>query len=78
MYVLSHNHLERSNLDFKVLLPLIKQTAQKLEGENPIMWQTGPAKRGDMKIVEKQLKMLDGSDIEEVYRLLSDFIMTKL
>jgi predicted short-subunit dehydrogenase-like oxidoreductase (DUF2520 family) len=47
MYTLSHKYLEDESLDFQNLIPIIKETANRLADDKPESWQTGPAKRGD-------------------------------
>ncbi|MBQ3910894.1 MAG: DUF2520 domain-containing protein [Muribaculaceae bacterium] len=48
----------------------------KLDDMTPAESQTGPAARGDMKIIEKHLASLQG-DKQEIYQLLSQSIMNR-
>ena len=73
---ISYDILKDSEIDFKVLLPLMQQTVSKLREKTPREAQTGPAVRKDTKVMEAHLKMLDGSpDKKEIYSLLSDYIV---
>ena len=60
---------------FDLLLPLITQTVEKVKKMEPLTAQTGPAKRGDKKILKKHLKMLDGDRLlKRVYKEMSALI----
>ena len=65
-----------AELDFELLLPLIRHTVDRLDGQTPpIHWQTGPAVRGDQVTIERHLRALaDHPDRRELYRVLSDWI----
>ena len=68
--------MEANNLDFSLLAPLISETTAKALELGPNNAQTGPAKRNDMKIIEKHLAMLRGNpEAQELYHLISKNIM---
>jgi predicted short-subunit dehydrogenase-like oxidoreductase (DUF2520 family) len=72
MYSIAAEIVKQAHLDFSILRPLIKETAEKVMELDPLQAQTGPAKRGDQKILEKHLEMLKGSpEFKEIYQLLS-------
>ena len=74
MFTLSSEVLDEAGLPFDVMLPLIKTAVEKLERLNPQESQTGPAARGDEKIIEKHLSTLKG-DKRKIYEMLSKSIM---
>ena len=74
MYTLSHKYLEDESLDFQNLIPIIKETANRLADDKPESWQTGPAKRGDTAIMQKHIDMLEDPRLKEIYKQLSDYI----
>ncbi len=74
MYTLSHQYLEDESLDFQNLIPIIKETANRLTENDPVNWQTGPAKRGDLAIMQKHMDMLEDQKLKEIYKQLSDYI----
>ena len=74
MYTLSHKYLENESLDFQNLIPIIKETANRLADDKPESWQTGPAKRGDTAIMQKHIDMLEDPRLKEIYKQLSDYI----
>ena len=78
MYVLAKDYLDSEKLDFKNLLPIIEETALRLKQNEPRNVQTGPAKRGDQAIVDKHLSMLSNTTLREIYKKLSNLIMTEL
>lgn len=75
MYVSAAKILEAQGLDFKLLRPLIKETAEKIQALSPQTAQTGPAKRHDTTTLQKHLDLLpNGSDEEKIYKQLSEII----
>lgn len=72
---LADDYLSSKGLEFRTLLPLLRQTLSKLSTTAPRDAQTGPAARGDSKVIEKHLSRIAGNpQISAVYRLLSDSI----
>lgn len=77
MYDLSDKYLVEEGLNFKYLLPIIQETAHRIKNDKPYRWQTGPAVRGDKKVIAKHLQMLQNSETKEIYQLLTNFLMTE-
>lgn len=72
MYSLAYGLLEGSGLPFEVLLPLIEETARKVQTLSPKEAQTGPAVRYDTNVINKHLAMLAGDkQLAEIYELIS-------
>ncbi len=75
LYARAFDILKRSEVNPSILLPLIRETASRLSRGEPIQLQTGPAVRGDVRIMKKHLSMLaDDESGAEIYRLLSEHI----
>jgi len=74
MYSISHDYLHEEALKFEHLLPIIKETSDRLSKGSPRDWQTGPAKRGDIGIIQKHIDMLDSQALRDIYTQLSDYI----
>ncbi len=74
MYVLANKILEEQEIDYNVLIPLITETAEKINELPPIAAQTGPATRFDKEIMDKQLAMLTDPSMQTIYRLISQNI----
>ncbi|MDE5901953.1 MAG: DUF2520 domain-containing protein [Muribaculaceae bacterium] len=73
---LADDYLRSEHLDLHLLLPLLRQTVDKLAHTPPSKAQTGPAVRGDSAVIEAHLKALGNfPDTARLYRLLSDAIM---
>ena len=63
-------------VDFKLLLPLIKQTSARVQNNSPLSVQTGPAVRGDITTLDKHLRLLtDYPKLRTLYMRLTDGIM---
>ena len=75
MYTIAHSILKESNIDFELLLPIIKQTTNKLNEEDPGKIQTGPAKRKDTEVINNHINNLSDKTIKEIYKLISKSIM---
>lgn len=71
LYHIGSEILEDENLPFELLKPLISETAAKIETLSPEKAQTGPAKRNDVKTIEKHLHLLGKSHYSELYKLFT-------
>ena len=71
LYTIGSELCEEQQLPFDVLLPLIQETANKINSLAPQEAQTGPAKRGDKIILNEHLKQLNNPKQREIYTLLS-------
>ena len=75
MYALAADLLEKYNLPFDVMLPLIDETARKVHELAPRDAQTGPAVRYDENVMNNHLAMLvDSPALQEIYKLMSKSI----
>lgn len=75
LYSIANEIIRETGLPFSVLLPLIQETAAKVQKLPPLEAQTGPAVRYDQNIINKQLEMLKNNpEYQEIYRLLSQSI----
>ena len=72
MYAIAEQLLASEGVPFRVMLPLVRETARKVESIKPHEAQTGPAVRGDRKIIDEHLALLrDNPEYAELYRLIS-------
>jgi predicted short-subunit dehydrogenase-like oxidoreductase (DUF2520 family) len=75
MMTIASDILDRKDLPFRILLPLIEETFSRLAEGSPSGNQTGPAVRGDRFIIEKHLKALeDHPDYQKIYTFVSQSI----
>jgi predicted short-subunit dehydrogenase-like oxidoreductase (DUF2520 family) len=73
MYNLAADLLSSTHIPFKALLPLIEETAAKVHSLHPSDAQTGPARRGDVNVMEHHMSLLNDEQ-KQVYQLLSKAI----
>jgi predicted short-subunit dehydrogenase-like oxidoreductase (DUF2520 family) len=74
-YALSAEILEAHGLPFEAMLPLIKETADKVETVHPLEAQTGPAVRRDENVMNAQKALLaDAPQMQQIYDLMSKSI----
>lgn len=75
LYALVEKYCKEEGLDFYLLLPLIKETAARLEDISPAETQTGPALRNDTATLEKHLLLLQKyPQLKRLYELFTDSI----
>ena len=78
MLTLSKEILSGSKMDFELLKPLIAETLNKSLALGPENSQTGPAKRGDLEILDKHLEFLnDNESVGEIYKIISQNIIDR-
>jgi len=74
-YAIGADLLHDKKLDFELLKPLIRETAEKIQTMNPFDAQTGPAKRNDQSILHTHLKMLhDKPELQKIYSFATESI----
>lgn len=75
LYTLAQQYCEREGIDFKQLLPLIDETAQRVHHIQPSDAQTGPAIRHDKATMQAHLELLDKHpELKNVYLMLTESI----
>lgn len=77
MYQIAYKLLEEKGLPFEILLPLLRQTVEKVSQMTPAEAQTGPAVRGDENVMRKQMESLGDERLREIYRVMSEVIMNE-
>ena len=71
-YSIGEKLLIEQQLDFDLLKPLIRETAEKAMLHSPALVQTGPAVRGDKAVMEMHRKILEGHpEWLEIYTMIS-------
>lgn len=75
LYALAQDYCHKEGLDFKQLLPLIEETASRIETISPKEAQTGPAIRNDSETIHKHLELLKNHpQLKNIYVLLTESI----
>lgn len=76
MYNISEYLLNKYNIPFDVMLPLIDETSAKIHYMSPKQAQTGPAARRDYKVIKEHIYILEKEkSIMDIYKLISDDII---
>ena len=73
-YRLAERVLEAEQIDFRLFLPLIEETARKVTIMSPREAQTGPMVRYDQNVMQMQMAMLPDDRTREIYRLMAESI----
>lgn len=70
--------MKQNKLDYNWLKPLIAETITKSLEIGPEQAQTGPARRGDLEVLDKHMESLKKDEpLQEIYRLISQHILDK-
>jgi predicted short-subunit dehydrogenase-like oxidoreductase (DUF2520 family) len=76
LYAISASILDKYDIPFDVLAPLIIETANKAGRQHPMSSQTGPAVRNDLHVIAKHLEMLgDDPASRAIYRMITENII---
>jgi predicted short-subunit dehydrogenase-like oxidoreductase (DUF2520 family) len=76
LWSIAADTLSEANYSFDIFKPLLQETLNKAIQLTPAAAQTGPARRGDMNIINAQLAKLDG-DKRDLYELITNMIIAK-
>ena len=75
IYAETYQFCEAEKIDFNLLMPLIKETAYRIENNSPLEMQTGPAIRNDEGTIAKHLMLLEKyPNIKKLYEYLTERI----
>ena len=74
LYDLASQILEEQNISYEFLLPLIKETAAKVQEIAPREAQTGPAIRYDKSVIQTHIDLLSDENKKKIYEMLSQSI----
>src|SRR5690554_5876907 len=77
LFQIANEICEEQRLPFGILLPLVRETVQKLDQLVSFDAQTGPAKRNDQETIGIHLHQLKNKNYKDIYALLSKSISEK-
>lgn len=78
MLTISKMIMQQNGLEYDWLKPLISETINKSIQLDPESAQTGPAKRGDLEVLEKHLTFLQADpELSELYKIISQHIINR-
>lgn len=76
MMTIASGLLKEKGLSFDVMKPLIAETINKSLEIGPQKGQTGPARRGDLEVLDRHVELLKEDEaVAEVYRVISQHII---
>lgn len=76
LYALAEDYSNKESINFKQLIPLITETANRVNRHSPKDVQTGPAERDDWDTIEKHLALLEKfPQMKNLYSILTESIM---
>lgn len=75
--IVAQEILAKCNLPLEVLKPIVESGLDNVFVNGPVKGQTGPARRGDSKVIQSQIKELSNHfpHLKEVYKEYSQLIM---
>ena len=77
IYALMEDYCHKENLDFNLLIPLIKETTLRLTTISPSSVQTGPATRADKVTIDKHLALLASHQhLKQLYEMMTKSIQS--
>jgi predicted short-subunit dehydrogenase-like oxidoreductase (DUF2520 family) len=78
MLTLANDIASNNKIDFNYLKPLIVETINKSLSIGPENAQTGPAKRGDLEVLDNHMQFLEyDQTLSEIYRIVSQHILDR-
>jgi len=78
LYDISFKILEKKQIDWKIMHPLLLETVQKVLIQKPNQVQTGPTNRKDFNIINTHIEELKGTPYESVYKIMTDYILQNI
>jgi predicted short-subunit dehydrogenase-like oxidoreductase (DUF2520 family) len=78
MLTISKELMEENKMEFAWLKPLISETITKAMAIGPDRAQTGPAKRGDLHILDEHMEFLkETPELARIYEIISQHIIDR-
>jgi hypothetical protein len=75
MLYLAKNRLDKKQIDFNLIEPLLRESVRKAMEIGPRQAQTGPARRKDEKTLNEHFDLLPAGSMEsQLYKLISESI----
>lgn len=75
LFSIAYDWCREHQLDFHLLQPLMLETVTRLDGQDPVHWQTGPAIRKDEATMNRHLALMtQHPDWQDLYRKISTLI----
>ena len=75
LFSIAHDICTINKIPFDTLFPIIRETLEKIEKNNPSEIQTGPALRKDLTTIKKHLNFIKSKSSRKIYSILTDEII---
>jgi predicted short-subunit dehydrogenase-like oxidoreductase (DUF2520 family) len=75
LFSIAYDICTESKIPFEILFPLIRETIEKIEKNNPSKIQTGPGIRKDLKTIKKHLNYIKSKNSKKIYSILTEGII---
>ena len=75
LFSIAYDICTENKIPFEILFPLIRETKEKIEKNNPSKIQTGPAIRKDMNTIKKHLNFIKSKNSKKIYSILTKGII---
>ena len=75
LFSVAYDICTENKMPFEILFPLIRETKEKIEKNNPSKIQTGPAIRKDMNTIKKHLNFIKSKNSKKIYSILTQAII---
>jgi len=76
LFSIAYDICTENKMPFEILFPLIRETKEKIEKNNPSKIQTGPAIRKDMNTIKKHLNFIKSKNSKKIYSILTEGIIS--
>jgi len=77
MLIEAEGLMKDNDLNFELLVPLIKETISNCINNGAVNSLTGPAKRNDEKVIQEHLDLLKDDELKLVYETVTNRILSK-
>jgi hypothetical protein len=78
LYTLTAEFCKNEGVDFKMLQPLIEETALRLNTNHPGDVQTGPASRDDRSTLERHIELLaNHPELKTFYQMFTESLLNR-
>lgn len=78
IYDITSDYLQKYKLTFNLMMPIIREETEKISMMSAEEAQTGPARRGDINTLERQMEVLQKEpQLAEIYKVITNSILQK-
>lgn len=71
LYTKAKELADSQNIPFSYFFPLIEETTQKIMQIEPKAAQTGPAVRGDKRVIQLHEEIISDAELKEIYKVIN-------